>query len=94
MNTLTAAVVTTADESLATHTHTHIYTHQSTEQVHSLQNELLVPDARNSQLLQLGVANPQQPLTAHTSALKHTHVLLQAVVQTCGKHTYYEGYSQ
>lgn len=86
MNTLTAAVVTTADESLATHMH--IHTHQSTEQVHSLQNELLVPDARNSQLLQLGVANPQQPLAAHTSALKHTHVLLQAVVQTCGKHTH------
>lgn len=65
---------------------TNTQTHQSTEQVDGLQNELLMSDARNPQVLQLGVANPQQPLPAHTSALKHTHVLLQAVVQTYSKH--------
>lgn len=74
-----AAAVKLANESPA---HTHTENHQSTEQVDSLQNELLVSDARNSQFFKLGVANPQQPLPTHPSALKHTNILLQAVVQT------------
>lgn len=41
-------------------------------------------DARDPQFLQLGVADPQQPLAAHGRPLKHADVLLQAVVEACG----------
>lgn len=91
-----AAAVETANESSALQwsTKQNTQTHQGTEQVDSLQNELLVSDARDSQLLKFGVANPQQPLPTNTSALKDTHILLQAVVQTCNRQAHYQGCSQ
>lgn len=60
-------------------------THQSTEQVNSLQNELLMSNPRNSKLLKLCMAYPQQPLPTHKSPFKHTNVLLQAVIKTYRK---------
>lgn len=58
-------------------------THQSAKQVDGLQDELLVPDPRDPQLFQLGMADPQEPFATHTAALKHANILLQTVVQTC-----------
>ena len=61
-------------------------THQSTEQVHSLQYELLVADPGHSQILQLLVGDTQQLVPPYFLPLEGLDVLLQAVVQAWGNH--------
>lgn len=63
------------------------WTHQSTEQVHSLQYELLVADSGHSQILQLLVGDTQQLVPPYFLLLEGLNVLLQAVVQAWRNHT-------
>lgn len=62
------------------------WTHQSTEQVHSLQYQLLVANSGYSQIFQLLVGDTQQLLPPYFLLLKGLDVLLQAVVQPLGEH--------
>lgn len=61
------------------------YTNQSTEQVHSLQDQLLVSDPGHPQLLQVLVRDLQQLLSVDLLPLKVMDVLLETVVQSWKK---------
>lgn len=61
------------------------WTHQSTEQVHSLQYKLLVADSGHSQILQFLVGDTQQLVPPHFLLLEGLNVLLQAVIQAWGE---------
>lgn len=61
--------------------------HQRTKQVHSLQNEFLVADSRNTQILELLMCDSQQLFTAHLLLLKVLNVLLQTVIQALKRAT-------
>lgn len=58
------------------------YINQSAEQVHCLQDQLLVSNPRHPQLLQVLVRDLQQLLTVDLLPLKVMDVLLEAIVQS------------
>lgn len=66
-------------------------THQGTQQIHSLQDELLVSDPGHPQILQLLVGDPQQLVSPDFLPLKSLDVLLETVIQAWeeGTHTQY-----
>ena len=55
---------------------------QSAEQIHSLQDQLLVSDPSHAQGQQLLVGHPEQLLPVCLLLLEGRDVLLQAVIQT------------
>lgn len=56
-------------------------TNQCTEEIHSLQHQLLVSDPSYAELLQVLVRDLQQLFSADLFAFEVAHVLLEAVVQ-------------
>lgn len=56
-------------------------TYQCTEQIHCLQDQLLVANASHPQLLQLLVSDVQQLLPVDLLSLKVFDVLLEAVIE-------------
>lgn len=62
-------------------------THQGTQQIHSLQDELLVSDPGHPQILQLLVGDPQQLVSPDFLSLKSLDVLLETVIQAWEENT-------